>query len=90
MRPKGYGAGNIKPAFLIRVSFAAIESPPQRAYRPLSGAPRLDALDEDAASMDRLRGHSITCRIAIGRHAGEGGLERQARAPPRSSAAEHD
>jgi hypothetical protein len=31
---------------------------------------QLDALDEEAACMDRLRGHSITYRIALGRHAG--------------------
>ena len=32
---------------------------------------QLDALDEEAACMDRLRGHSITYRIAIGRHTGK-------------------
>jgi hypothetical protein len=32
---------------------------------------QLDALDEESACMDRLRGHSITYRIAMGRHAGK-------------------
>lgn len=36
-----------------------------------SGYLQLDALDEESACMDRLRGHSITYRIAIGRHAGK-------------------
>lgn len=32
---------------------------------------QLDALDEESACMDRLRGHSVTYRIAIGPHAGK-------------------
>ncbi len=36
-----------------------------------SGYLQLDALDEESACMDRLRGHSITYRIALGRHAGK-------------------
>jgi len=32
---------------------------------------QLDALDEENACMDHLRGHSITYRIALGRHAGK-------------------